>query len=140
MFINELPVFYHLFLVFPGREYSVRKGLKNICPLMYCYYGTDYLGAAHGLAGILQALLAVPGIFNPKLDLERDVKRSVDYLLSLQTESGNFPCALDELSMEPFAFMKFLIYYLESHFPSNLITINIDVFYSSFFSFLLLIS
>ena len=30
---------------------------------MYSYYETQYLGAAHGLTGILQQLLSVPGYF-----------------------------------------------------------------------------
>lgn len=29
------------------------------CPLMYAYYGTEYLGAAHGLCAILQILIQV---------------------------------------------------------------------------------
>lgn len=38
-----------------GREYAIKK--KYGFPLMYHYYGTEYLGAAHGLAGILQMLM-----------------------------------------------------------------------------------
>lgn len=38
-----------------GRRYSRRRGSR--APLMYQYYGTEYLGAAHGLMGILQMLL-----------------------------------------------------------------------------------
>lgn len=45
----------------------------------------------HGLFGILQMLLSVPGyiINNPRA--EADIKGSVDYLLSIQTPEGNFP-------------------------------------------------
>lgn len=38
-----------------GRTYARRH--RSPSPLMYQYYGTEYLGAAHGLMGILQMLL-----------------------------------------------------------------------------------
>ncbi len=42
-----------------GRKYAQK--VKSPSPLMYQYYKTEYLGAAHGVAGILQAFLSVPG-------------------------------------------------------------------------------
>lgn len=54
-------------------------------------------GAAHGLSGILQMLLSFPACLQSDPAAEQDVKASVDYLLSLQTQSGNFPSAMDEL-------------------------------------------
>lgn len=63
---------------------------------MYAYHGSEYFGAAHGLAGILQALLSIPKILNPKNGFSEDIKDSVDFLLSLQTSSGNFPSSMDE--------------------------------------------
>lgn len=42
-------------------------------------------------------LLSFPAYLQSDLRAEQDVKASVDYLLSLQTRSGNFPCATDEL-------------------------------------------
>ncbi|KAF4525896.1 hypothetical protein B566_EDAN013145 [Ephemera danica] len=82
-------------IVQSGRNYSRQH--RSPCPLMYAYYEVEYLGAAHGLCAILQALLSVPGFVNSNPDIERDVRASVDYLLSLQSRPGNFPCALDEL-------------------------------------------
>lgn len=38
-----------------GRKYAYRK--RSPSALMYQYYGNEYLGAAHGLMGILQMLL-----------------------------------------------------------------------------------
>lgn len=38
-----------------GRRYAERH--KSPAPLMYQYYNVEYLGAAHGLMGILQMLL-----------------------------------------------------------------------------------
>ena len=49
-----------------GRNYAQK--VKSPSPLMYQYYKTEYLGAAHGVAGILQAFLSVPGfIFIPNI-------------------------------------------------------------------------
>lgn len=63
---------------------------------MYAYHGSEYLGAAHGLSGILQALLSIPKILSSKHRFEEDIKKSIDFLLSLQTPSGNFPSSMDE--------------------------------------------
>ncbi|GIY88586.1 lanC-like protein 3 homolog [Caerostris extrusa] len=79
-----------------GRKYSKKR--KSPCPLMYAYYDTEYLGAAHGLSGILQILLNFPALYK-KIPKALDwVKESVDYILNLQTPSGNFPCATDEVT------------------------------------------
>ncbi|GLH07166.1 LanC-like protein 3 homolog [Gryllus bimaculatus] len=78
-----------------GREYA--RKYKSPCPLMFAYYDTEYLGAAHGLSTILQMILTVPGYLQSDPKAEFDVRTSVDYLLNLQTASGNFPCATDEL-------------------------------------------
>ena len=65
---------------------------------MYAYHGTEYLGAGHGLAGILQMLLSVPGYLQHRSEsAAQSVRASVDWLVSLQTPGGNFPCATDEL-------------------------------------------
>ncbi|MFH4980327.1 hypothetical protein AB6A40_007036 [Gnathostoma spinigerum] len=45
-----------------GREYSLRNG--SPCPLMYQWHGKEYLGAAHGLMGILQMLLRFIALFS----------------------------------------------------------------------------
>jgi len=80
-----------------GQEYSVRS--RSPCPLMYQYYGTEYLGAAHGLVGILQMLLTIPGYLQHCSEsAARDIRASVDYMLQIQTPDGNFPCAMDELA------------------------------------------
>lgn len=78
-----------------GRNYSQRH--NSPCPLMYSYYQVEYLGAAHGLCSILEAILSVPGYLDSNPTHAQDVKLSIDYLLSLQDFEGNFPCALDEL-------------------------------------------
>lgn len=42
-------------IIASGRSYATSKQFK--VPLMYHYHGRHYLGAAHGLMGILQMLL-----------------------------------------------------------------------------------
>ncbi|CAH0551293.1 unnamed protein product [Brassicogethes aeneus] len=84
-------------MVASGREYS--KQLKSICPLMYSYYQMEYIGAAHGLSSILQALMSVPGYLNAHPDVKDDVRNCVDYVLGMQTLEGNFPAATDEVGM-----------------------------------------
>ena len=62
------------------------------CPLMYEWYGTQYWGAAHGLAGIMHLLLHFP------LNLEdaNDVKRTIHYMIENRFPSGNFPSAEED--------------------------------------------
>uniref|UniRef100_T1JC93 LanC-like protein 3 homolog n=1 Tax=Strigamia maritima TaxID=126957 RepID=T1JC93_STRMM len=78
-----------------GREYS--KHYHSQSPLMYAYYDTEYLGAAHGLSAILQVLLSFTEFLKENADAEKDIKGGVDFLLSLQQPNGNFPCAMDEV-------------------------------------------
>lgn len=111
-------------IVESGRKYSKRK--KSIFPLMYSYYNTEYLGnffffylyfkfnkkyifvylfhnfpffvgAAHGLCTILQVLISFPQFIEREQQAMQDLKKCIDILISLQTASGNFPCAMDEL-------------------------------------------
>ncbi|XP_055927362.1 lanC-like protein 3 isoform X2 [Argiope bruennichi] len=83
-------------IVHAGVNYSRRH--RSPCPLMYAYHGTEYLGAAHGLSGILQVLLGFPKFLQRYPDAESLIKRSIDWLLSVQCPSGNFPCALEEVT------------------------------------------
>lgn len=78
-----------------GTDYS--RQVNSPCPLMFSYYETEYLGAAHGLCAILQMLLSFPNYLDRNPEAEHKVKNSVDFLLSLQTGSGNFPCAMNEV-------------------------------------------
>ncbi|KAI9164786.1 hypothetical protein LWI28_002047 [Acer negundo] len=61
---------------------------NTACPLMYRWHGTRYLGAASGLAGILQVLLHFP------LSTEdaSDVKETLRYMMRNRfPHSGNYP-------------------------------------------------
>jgi len=78
-----------------GRRFSRKTSSKS--PLMYQYYETQYLGVAHGLTGILQLLLSVPGYFQYNPEVEKDIRGAVDWLITIQTTEGNFPCAMGDL-------------------------------------------
>lgn len=69
-----------------GKEYALRH--NSSCPLMYAYYQVEYLGAAHGLCSILQALLSVPEYLDSNPSDAVDIKRSIDFLLSIQADDG----------------------------------------------------
>ncbi|KAM3725969.1 LanC-like protein [Dirofilaria immitis] len=78
-----------------GRCYAKRHGCR--APLMYQYYNVEYLGAAHGLMGILQMLLS----FSDLLDNTalRDIESTLDWLLEIQAEDGNFSPSVKEIGM-----------------------------------------
>ncbi|XP_033097827.1 lanC-like protein 3 [Anneissia japonica] len=65
-----------------GRDYA--NHLQVGCPLMYQYYGSHCLGAAHGISGILQILLSFPDFLKADPTAEKDIRASVDFLLALQ--------------------------------------------------------
>lgn len=78
-----------------GRLYA--KSVKSSVPMMYQYHGTEYLGAAHGLSGILQVMLMHPEWLTADANqvLARDVWRSVDALVEMLDANGDFPTATD---------------------------------------------
>ncbi|XP_053560857.1 lanC-like protein 3 [Bombina bombina] len=75
-----------------GKQYSMKR--RKPFPLMYSYYGTEYLGAAHGLSSILQMLLSYQEYLQPE---DRDlVWQSVDFLVN-QEQNCNWPSELGEV-------------------------------------------
>ncbi|PIO64097.1 lanthionine synthetase C-like protein [Teladorsagia circumcincta] len=65
---------------------------------MYEYHGTEYLGAAHGLAGILQTAL---GFYDLLSDSEeRAVRDTADWLMSTQDDEGNFASSVKWIGRE----------------------------------------
>jgi len=81
-------------IVESGRHYVAKT--KSQIPLMYAYYDTEYLGAAHGLCSILQMLLSFPGFIAAYPDYIADVKSTLEFITNLETANGNYPCAMDE--------------------------------------------
>ncbi|XP_028657110.1 lanC-like protein 3 [Erpetoichthys calabaricus] len=75
-----------------GMQYAKKK--RKPFPLMYSYYGTEYLGAAHGLSSILQMLLSY-NEYLPAVDREL-VWQSMDFLMN-QEQNCNWPAELGEI-------------------------------------------
>ncbi|KRY10622.1 LanC-like protein 2 [Trichinella patagoniensis] len=72
---------------------GIRLGNNTQCKLLYKWHGTYYLGAAHGLAGILFTLMRTPN-FCENVDLKSAVEQTIDYLITLRFPSGNYPSSL----------------------------------------------
>lgn len=69
---------------------AMSRSTKSRSALMYSWHDKVYIGAAHGLAGILTILLHARYCITPAEMLEL-IQPSVDYVLNLQMDSGNFP-------------------------------------------------
>ncbi|XP_071528976.1 lanC-like protein 2 [Panulirus ornatus] len=74
-----------------GRALS-RKG-KWSSPLMYQWHEKHYLGAAHGIVGILFLLLQVKDQLTTE-ELNELIRPTIDYLCGLQFPSGNMPSSI----------------------------------------------
>ncbi|CAD5219102.1 unnamed protein product [Bursaphelenchus okinawaensis] len=70
-----------------GREYSTEHNSPT--PLFYEWHGKEYLGAAHGISGILQAFLTYWHFLDEKARF--DVKATLDWFVGIQSPDGNFP-------------------------------------------------
>eukprot|EP00761_Pharyngomonas_kirbyi_P007187 gb/GECH01007196.1/.p1 GENE.gb/GECH01007196.1/~~gb/GECH01007196.1/.p1 ORF type:complete len:507 (+),score=112.33 gb/GECH01007196.1/:1-1521(+) len=76
------------------------------CPLLWEWHDKKYLGAAHGIVGILYILLDVPYVRqNPKW--MRDILNSVHFIATeLQFPDGNFPTRTDHFELNRPAYSK----------------------------------
>jgi lantibiotic modifying enzyme len=76
-----------------GKEGSKRTPHLN-SPLVYTWHGKLYVGAAHGISGILHTLMEVPHLSPVSEHLESHIKPTLDYILSLKFKSNNFPSSV----------------------------------------------
>ncbi|XP_012140106.1 lanC-like protein 2 isoform X1 [Megachile rotundata] len=74
-----------------GNVYSASRKFKS--PLMYAWHDSEYIGGAHGLAGILYMLLQARQYLTES-QLTRDIKPALDFLQNLRYPSGNFPSSI----------------------------------------------
>jgi hypothetical protein len=77
------------------------RSTKTRSPLMYAWHDEVYVGAAHGLAGILAMLLQARDSLTPA-ELKEVVKPAVDYLVNMQMYGGNFPSSKGDLIYNEF--------------------------------------
>uniref|UniRef100_A0A915DI62 Uncharacterized protein n=1 Tax=Ditylenchus dipsaci TaxID=166011 RepID=A0A915DI62_9BILA len=76
-----------------GRMNSMRN--KSPHPLTFYWHDKEYLGAAHGLSGILQILFGFWDLLDDSS--KQDVVETLDWLLSTQSEDGNFPSSTSRI-------------------------------------------
>ena len=69
---------------------AMARATKSRSALMYSWHDKVYIGAAHGLAGILTLLLQARRYVTPS-EMDELIRPSVDYVLNMQMDSGNFP-------------------------------------------------
>lgn len=70
-------------------------GAGEALPLLYRWRGKAYLGAAHGLVGILNTLLYLPQECLGGSDRFEDICRTVECLVALRLPGGNLPASLE---------------------------------------------
>lgn len=99
LFVNcHIPGYIDNTLIYNVLDFILKRGVVSKeasipSPIMYTWHDKHYIGAAHGLAGIVYMLLNLQLDTHPEqIDL---VQGTIKYLLSLQTESGNFPSSLE---------------------------------------------
>ncbi|XP_076827463.1 lanC-like protein 2 [Brachyhypopomus gauderio] len=76
-----------------GKNLSREEKKTERCPLLYEWHKKQYVGAAHGLAGIYYMLLQPMAKVNPDV-LSELVRPSIDYLRHKKFRSGNYPSSL----------------------------------------------
>ncbi|XP_054169253.1 glutathione S-transferase LANCL1-like [Oppia nitens] len=79
-----------------GQKTAQKDKIADKCPLMYYWYNTPYLGAAHGVMGIMAVLLEAKSYLTDN-ELNH-IKKTIDFILTLRLPSGNYPSALDDMS------------------------------------------
>ncbi|XP_050422284.1 glutathione S-transferase LANCL1-like [Adelges cooleyi] len=76
-----------------GMYFCVKENIKKT-PIMYEWHLKKYLGAAHGLSGILHCLL-LANEYLTKKELDDLIKPALNYLLSFRFESGNIQSSIN---------------------------------------------
>ncbi|KAJ8687404.1 hypothetical protein QAD02_023198 [Eretmocerus hayati] len=74
-----------------GKEYAHARRFKS--PLMYMWHDSEYLGGAHGLAGILYVLLQARDCLTED-QLKNEIEPALQWLETLKYPSGNFPSSV----------------------------------------------
>lgn len=72
-----------------GLDLSAAEQRRGRPPLMYKWYGEHYMGAAHGIAGIVYMLLKAAA--HRRDMLQQYVRPTVDFLIASRLPSGNYP-------------------------------------------------
>ncbi|KAI3355520.1 hypothetical protein L3Q82_017902, partial [Scortum barcoo] len=84
-------------IVESGKNLSAEQKKTDRCPLLYEWHKKQYIGAAHGLAGIYYMLMQPGARVHPDI-LSELVRPSIDYVRHKKFRSGNFPSSLSNES------------------------------------------
>ncbi|KAL4000669.1 SH3 domain and tetratricopeptide repeat-containing protein [Sarotherodon galilaeus] len=84
-------------IVESGKNMSADQKKTDRCPLLYEWHKKQYIGAAHGLAGIYYMLMQPGAKVHPDI-LSELVRPSIDYVRHKRFRSGNFPSSLSNES------------------------------------------
>ncbi|XP_024620114.1 lanC-like protein 2 isoform X1 [Neophocaena asiaeorientalis asiaeorientalis] len=76
-----------------GKALSREEKKAERCPLLYQWHRKQYVGAAHGMAGIYYMLMQ-PAAKVDQETLTEMVKPSIDYMRHKRFRSGNYPSSL----------------------------------------------
>ncbi|XP_075349832.1 lanC-like protein 2 isoform X2 [Mycteria americana] len=76
-----------------GKNFSKEERKTDRCPLLYQWHRKQYVGAAHGVAGIYYMLMQ-PIANVDQETLAELVKPSIDYVRHKKFRSGNYPSSL----------------------------------------------
>ncbi|GAA6107114.1 lanC-like protein 2 [Tachysurus ichikawai] len=76
-----------------GKNLSREEKKTERCPLLYEWHKKQYVGAAHGLAGIYCMLMQPMAKVNPEI-LTELLRPSIDYVRHKKFRSGNYPSSL----------------------------------------------
>ncbi|KAI3388796.1 hypothetical protein SNEBB_010784, partial [Seison nebaliae] len=84
-----------------GRNYSRKH--QHSSPLMWEYYKAEYLGAAHGVAGIISVLLINSKYFKNSIEFEKLIGGTIRFIISLRNKSpiGNIAPSVSEALSKP---------------------------------------
>ncbi|XP_046846106.1 lanC-like protein 2 [Xenia sp. Carnegie-2017] len=74
---------------------SLAQKKHTTSPLMYAWHGKYYVGAAHGIAGILYMLLQLHPYSHAVKEHINEIQGSIDYLLTVRFPSGNYPSSFE---------------------------------------------
>uniref|UniRef100_UPI0037E8C5BB lanC-like protein 2 n=1 Tax=Semicossyphus pulcher TaxID=241346 RepID=UPI0037E8C5BB len=84
-------------IVESGKTMSAEQKKTDRCPLLYEWHKKQYIGAAHGLAGIFYMLMQPAAKVPPDM-LSELVRPCIDYVRHKKFRSGNFPSSLSNES------------------------------------------
>ncbi|XP_048522811.1 lanC-like protein 2 isoform X1 [Dendroctonus ponderosae] len=76
-----------------GEKLAKHLKIEKECPLMFQWHDSQYLGAAHGVSGIIYLLLQARKYLT-EAELTNLIKPTISFLSTLRFPTGNFPSSL----------------------------------------------